>query len=287
MRIAVALLLFACAGIVPMGAQEPVKPAPVIKIDIEVVKEGKNAAHEKVETDWMATLRKANFPATYYALSAMSGTSQVWWIQTMASFAADEESQKFTDKEPLRNSWDTLDARDGELRASSRKMWAVYRQDLSYKPESMNLSKTRYVDVATYRIKLGKDDDLAGGAKAIFGAYAKGNVDMCILGYQVTAGAPQGTFLFFMTMDSLKVLDGGPELQRALKVGLPEPTYQQLMKGTGDVFVSMEHDLFEVKPGMSLPSKSVADGDPAFWKPKPSAKQGTPVSIPGPPEQKK
>jgi len=274
-------------GILPMGAQEPIKPAPVIKIDIESIKEGRSAAHEKVEAEWMSTLRKANFPATYYALSSMSGTSQVWWIEPMASFAVNEENQKFTGKEPLKSSWDTLDARDGEFRASSRKMWAVYRPDLSYKPESMNLSKTRFVDLATYRIKLGKDDDLAGGAKAIFGAYAKGNVDMCILGYQVTAGAAAGTFLFFSMMESMKTLDGGPELDRALKAGLAESTYQQLMKGTGDLFVSMEHNLFEVKPAMSLPSKSVADGDPAFWKPKATAKPSTAVSIPGPPEQKK
>jgi hypothetical protein len=270
-------------------AQETPKPAPVISIGIESIKEGRSAAHEKVETEWTATLRKANFPGTYYALASMSGTSEVIFVAPMESFGAREELDKFADKEPLKTSLDNLDSRDGELRASSRQMWAVYRPDLSYKPENLKLAKTRYVDVAAFHLKLGKDDDFAGGAKAIFGAYEKSNVDMCILGYQVVAGAPSGTFLLFTMMDSMKFLDAEPERQKALKAGMPEATYQGLMRGMGDVFVSMEDNLYEVKPGMSLPSKAVAEGDPAFWKLKvATAKpEKTPVSIPGPPEQKK
>jgi hypothetical protein len=272
----------------PMSAQGAVKPAPVIKIDIETVKEGRTAAHEKVEAEWSATLRKAGAPMHYYALDSLSGLSQVWFVQPMPSFAVNEEYGRFNAKEPLRNSVETLDSRDGELRTSSRRMWAVYRPDLSYKPESVNLAKTRFVDVATYRIKLGKDEDLAAGVKAIFAAYAKGNVDMPILGYEVTAGAPSGTFLFAILMDSMKFLDAEPERVKAMKAGMPESTYDQLMKGTGDVFVSMEHNLFEVKPVMSLPSQAVMDADPAFWKTRAAAKsEKTPVSIPGPPEQKK
>ena len=49
MRIAVPLLMVAAFSAMPMSAQEEVKPAPVIKIDIETVKEGRSAAHEKVE----------------------------------------------------------------------------------------------------------------------------------------------------------------------------------------------------------------------------------------------
>ena len=268
----------------PMSAQ----PAPVIKIDIETVKEGRSAAHEKMEAEWSATLRKAGAPMHYYALDSLSGSSQVWFVQPMPSFAVNEEYGRFNANEPLKSSVNTLDSRDGELRTSSRRMWAVYRPDLSYKPESLNLAKTRFVDVATYRIKLGKDEDLAGGAKAIFGAYAKSNVDMCILGYQVTAGAPSGTFLFVTFMDSMKFLDAEPDREKALKAGMAESTYQQLMKGTGDVFASMEDNLFAVSPAMSLPSQTVIDADPGFWKPKGAVKsEKTPVSIPGPPEQKK
>jgi hypothetical protein len=288
MRAAVPLLLATGLGLAPVRAQEGMKPAPVIHIDIELIKEGKTAVHEKVEAEWLVTLRKAGFPANYYAFASMSGINQVWWIQPMPSFAANEEYEKFTAKEPLRNSLDNLDSRDGELRASSRRMWAVLRPDLSYKPESCNLAKTRFVDLATYRIKLGKDEDFVNGAKAIFDAYRKSNIEMCLLGYEVTAGEPTGTFLLAILMDSMKFMDAEPERLKAMKAGMPESTYQQLMKGTGDLFVSMEHNLFELKPGMSLPSQAVIDADPAFWRPKTAAKpERTSVGIPGPAEQKK
>ena len=288
MRIALPLLLAPGLG-TPIWAQQAVfKPAPVINIDIESIKEGKTAAHEKVEADWSATLRKAGYPGSYYAMSSLSGSSEVWFIAPLASFAANEEYEKFTAKEPLKSALDNIDARDGELRASSREVWAVYRPDLSYKPETCNIPKTRYADIATFRIKLGKDDDLASGAKVVFDAYRKGNIDMCLLGYEVTAGAPSGTFLFTTLMDSMKFLDAEPEREKAMKAGMPESTYQQLMKGMGDLFISMEDNLFEVKPGMSLAPQAVIDADPAFWKPKAAPKpEKMPVTVPGPPEKKK
>ncbi|MEI9972064.1 MAG: hypothetical protein WDO73_08390 [Ignavibacteriota bacterium] len=166
-----------------------------------------------------------------------------------------------------------MDVRESELRADSRSMLAVYRPELSYKPESLNLSKTRFVDIATYRVKVGNAGDLGVGVRETFVAYTKGNVDVCVLAYEVVAGAPSGTFLFFTMADSLKFLDHGMAHE---KVGLRE----------SDRFVSIENNLFEVTPGMSLPAKAVAEGDPAFWKPKAtSSKQSNPVSIPGPPEK--
>ena len=268
----------------PMSAQ----PAPVIKIDIETVKEGRSAAHEKVEAEWSATLRKAGAPMHYYALDSLSGSSQVWFVQPMPSFAVNEEYGKFNAREPLRNSVDTLDSRDGELRVSSQRMWARYRADISYKAESLNLAKTRYVDVGTVRVKPGKDEDFVNGAKALFGAYAKGNVDVCILGYRVSAGAPEGTYLLFLMMDSMKVLDAYPERMKAAMSAMGQDRYSQMTSSYGDVMISTEHNLFGVTPAMSLPSQAVIDGDPGFWKPKAAAKsEKTPVSIPGPPEQKK
>jgi hypothetical protein len=75
---------------------------------------------------------------------------------------ATKTREKFSEQEPLKTSLDNLDLRNGELRASSRQMWAVYRPDFSYKPENLKLAKTRYGDVATFRLKVGKDDDSPG-----------------------------------------------------------------------------------------------------------------------------
>jgi hypothetical protein len=284
MRLAIPLLFVTGIGMLPMFAQEEIKPAPVLNIDRESIKEGREAAHEKVEAEWAAALRKANHPAHYYAVSSISGTAEVWFIQPMASFAENEDFEKAEDKEPLKSAIDQLTVRDGELRTGSSTMWAMYRPDLSYQPEKLNLAKTRYVDLGTFRVKLGRDEDFAKSAKAYFDAYGKGKVDLCILGYQVTAGAPAGTYLFFTMMDSMKVLDGNPERMKAVMGAMGQDRYSQMMSGFGDVMVSIEDNLFEVKPGMSYPPQSVVDGDPGFWKPKaPAKREGSSVF----PEQKK
>ena len=43
--------------------------------------------------------------------------------------------------------------------------------------------------------------------------------------------------------------------------------YQKMMKGAGDVFSSIEYNLYAVNPRMSYVSKETEDADPAFWRP--------------------
>jgi len=266
----------------PVCAQE-IKPAPVINIGREAIKEGRGAAHEKVESDWAATVRRANHPGRYVALAAMSGPSEVWFVGPMPSFAANEDYEKASEKEPLKSALAMLDARDGELRASSRTIWAVFRPDLSYHADKFNPAKSRYVMVGTYRVRLGHDADFLAGAKTYLGAFEKAHIDECTLGYQVVAGAPSGTYLFFTMMDSMKMLDETPARMQAIMQAMGADNFAQFMKGSGDVFVSMDDTLLEVRPGMSYPPQEFIDADPGFWKPKPAAK---PASAAPAPEKK-
>ena len=278
------LTIAALSGIVLSGlmyAQEA--PAPVIEIFRESIKEGRGAAHEKVEADYAAAFRKANHPAHYVALTAMSGPGEVWFIQPTPSFGATEDYEKASDKEPLKSAVAMLDARDGELRASSRTIWAVYRPDLSYHAEKFNPAKTRYVMAGTFRVRLGRDGDFLAGAKQYLGAFEKAHIDECSLAYQVVAGAPSGTYLFFGMMESMKMMDGQPARMQAVMQAMGESSFAQFMKSTGDLFVSIDDTLLEVKPGMSYAPQSMIDADPGFWKPKPAAK---PASAAPAPEKK-
>src|SRR4051812_3502906 len=120
------------------------EPPAVLQIGREVVKEGRSAAHRKVEADWSRSFRKANFPYHYLALEAMTGPGEAWFLSAYPSFAAMEDADAQFEKGPLKNEMDLLDARDGEVRASSRSMIAVYRKDMSYHPERWIPGKTRY-----------------------------------------------------------------------------------------------------------------------------------------------
>ena len=272
MRGSVSFLIATGLGIAPMLAQEGTKPAPVLSIQRESIKEGRTAAHEKVETEWAAAFRKANYPEHFVAFSTLSGPPEVWFVEPLASFAASEEASKTMDKEPLKGIMAQIDSRDGELRTVTRQMWAVYREDISYQAGKFNPAKWRYVEMSTFHVHLGRAEDFTQSAKTYVAAMAKANLDLCMLAYEVTAGAPAGTILFFTGMDSMKFLDGDAERGKALMEAMGAEEFSRFMKSAGDVIASIEDTLFEVKPGMSYVPQSLINADPAFWKPKLMAK---------------
>jgi hypothetical protein len=61
-----------------------------------------------------------------------------------------------------------------------------------------------------------------------------------------------------------------------------EEKYSHLMKGSGEVFASIEETMLQVKPGMSYATQEMTEADPAFWKPK----MAKPVSASTPTEKK-
>jgi hypothetical protein len=103
MKIVLTLAALSGVGTLVVCAQEGSKPAEVLTIYREVIKEGRNAAHEKVEADYAATFRKANFPAHCVALTAMSGSNEVWFLQPAPSFAVAEEWDQAGEKEPMKS----------------------------------------------------------------------------------------------------------------------------------------------------------------------------------------
>ena len=97
------LLAAALAGCVSaLWAQEPAQPPAVLQIGREVIKQGKGAAHRKTEQEYVNAYRKAKFPYYYLGLTAESGPSEVWFASGFPSFAAMEESDKLSDKAPLK-----------------------------------------------------------------------------------------------------------------------------------------------------------------------------------------
>jgi hypothetical protein len=251
------------------------EPPAVMGIIREAVKEGHSAAHEKVEADWSGAMRKHNFPYHDLALTSMTGPAEALFLLPAKSFAEVEQASKEMQKPALRAEIDLLEARDGELRSSSRTMYAVYRKDMSYRPELVNVGKTRYVGVSAFRLKLGHMEDFMAGSKKFLAADEKAGLKEPMVAYQVIAGAPDGLFLFMQPMESLKMLDEMPANDKAVAEAMGNEEFQRMMKGAGDVFTSIEYSLFAVNPRMSYVSKETEDVDPAFWRPKMSPAKAT------------
>lgn len=268
------------AGVLVSGvllAQAPQGPPPVITIVREVVKEGKGAAHIRAEQAYANVFRKNNYPTHYIGLTTSSGPNEAWFVNSYPSFAAIEEGDKLSGKAPLKQELEAVESRDGDLRVSSRTMTAVFRPDLSYiSPNPPSLGKTRYVMIATYRVRLGKDDGFMAGSKMILDAYKKAKIDETVFCYEGIAGTPVGTYMFIIPMKSLKALDEQPAREKAMVQAMGESNFQNLMKGAGDVFQSMESLLFAVSPEMSYVAKETENEDPEFWRPKVTATKAAP-----------
>lgn len=270
------LTLFAAAFAVcaPLGFAQSTPqngPPAVLQITREMIKEGKGAAHRRVELDYANAYRKNKFPYHYLGLGAMSGPNEALFLAAYPSFAAMEDADKLTGKGTLKSDLDLVEARDGELRTESRSMTAVFRPDLSYFPaQPLPISKFRYMMIDNYRVRLGQNDGFASGAKVLLDGYKKANVDISIVCYQVVAGAPNGVYLFLIPMDSLKSLDAASANDKALAGAIGEDSLKRLTKGEGEVFQNMESTLYSVSPDMSYPTKEEEDAD-AFWRPKVTA----------------
>src|SRR5260370_27608148 len=79
------------------AAQTKSDPPPVIRVYVEQVKPGKNAAHEKSESAFARTFAKANYPAHYIGLSPMTGPNETWFVEAPGSFPHLAKAEKSGD----------------------------------------------------------------------------------------------------------------------------------------------------------------------------------------------
>ena len=283
MKLLIAVAALSAGGALAALAQEAAAPPPVVEIARELIKEGKMAAHEKTEGGFVRAFRKADYPGHYVALSPLSGSNEVWFVTGLPSFEMAEKWEAETGKEPLKGALEEADAADGALRERSNTVWAVYRPQLSYRPDKIDVGKTRFVRVFTYRIRPGHTEDFLAAGAAVVHGYDRANADRAFACYEVKAGAPVGTYLFLEALTSLEPLDGAEEQNRAFASVMGAEGLRKLNEGEAEAVMSEEINLFQVSPGMSYVSKSTEDEDPSFWRPKPPFAK--PAATPAPPKR--
>ena len=268
------ILLFAIGllvALVPQAlAQNPPSPPRVLSIFREEVKPGRGAAHERLEAGYVAALRKAKWNTYSLAMTAVSGTGDAWFMTGYPSLEAMETDRHNQVKNAvLSGEFDRLDELDTQFRTGQRMMIARLREDLSYQM-NIDVPHMRYFDVLTFRVRPGHEDQFAEAVKLIRAAYEKSKVDLHWATYAVISGAPDGTYLVFMPMKSLKVLDPDPERQKAMTAAMGEENGKKLDKIASEAYISVETTIYAFSPRMSYVPKEWEDADAAFWRPKPA-----------------
>lgn len=253
-------------------AQAPAPPPKVIAIFEENVKVGKDAAHEKLESNWARTWVNAKWPGQTLAMKTIAGPSQAWFVEPYESMASFEKLQHDTDKmTALTAQTDLLSAQDGELLTGARRIIATYREDLSYLPANgLPVPRLRYFDVEIFQVRPGHNAEFVESRQLTKAAHEKAKMPDSMVYYAVAAGAPNGTFIRFRGLQSLADEDRYEGAHSAKNyqdaVGASTKRIDEL---TSSSVVSIQHLIYQFDPKMSYMPKDFTSMDPDFWTPKP------------------
>jgi hypothetical protein len=274
------VLLFAfswvVAGFVPVfgqsapDSQNAAGIPKLIWIYREDIKPARSAQHQKIEQGF-SQFWASNHVEPFLALDSISGNaSEMMFISGYDSFAAFEKDFQVFEKAqdgPRKAEYQALAGQEADLVNGVRSVVARLRPDLSYRADSFmgGMPKSRYFQIETMRVRPGKSSAFAHGAKMFVDAYEKSSIEQPWVVYEVVSGGPSDTYLIFSEMNSLGVLDNEGEREQKITEAMGESAMKSLMDGSGEVFLSVERNLYAFNPKASLVSEAFAAMDPQFW----------------------
>ena len=270
---AVSLALAACAPILaaqqaaqsnsPVGA-----PPKIMNIVYQALIPGKEAAYASQLSRIARIYNRASIPVYWIESSSATGDTRSMTLNFFDSFADMD-----TTIDSLNNAMaahpDLVNLQEDLLTntSSQTNSFAVRRDDIGYRAPTIDFSKARILRVATVIVRQGSETEFEEAMKSLAAAYEKVNADSPWVLYQVNAGAPSTTFVFFMPMRSMQEMDEYIARGRSLSAAEGPEVEERLRQAARDAYVSWDSELFFVGPQQSHVPTAFAAGDPGFWIP--------------------
>jgi hypothetical protein len=281
-------LLAAAPCLVSAQTADPEALPPVLSIFREEVRPGRFVAHEKVRSGWVAVFAKANPEAHWLALTPITGDPNVvLYMQGEPSFKALEESNlkvmgTVAQNAAVRAEFERLSTTTGDMSQNQRSSLFVYRPALSYRPARMSdVAKSRLMSITTTRVKPGRAPDYIDYLRTLNAAREKAGASWVSTAvYQVSAGAPIGTFLTFSPIRSLAEWDEAnsksDDRSKAVDTALGGEMVVKMRRALiSDILIEPSTtNVWTVSKADSRPSAQFAAFDPEFWTPKPASAPG-------------
>jgi hypothetical protein len=132
-----------------------------------------------------------------------------------------------------------------------------------------DLSKVRFYEVTTFRVRPGHYDAWVAATKAYKAAAARSAPGASWRTYDVVAGAAGGTYLVFSSVGSFSEFDKMAAEGEATWKGMTAEESATLGKFMKDSVISIVTQRFRVEPAMSYMDAATKAKDPAFWGKKP------------------
>jgi len=267
-------LAFAAGSGAPVLAQAiPQSQPKFLHIVREQVKIGRAADHARLEAGWPAAYEKAQSKQSYLALVAMTGARESWYVSPFESHAAWGEALARDEADgALTAELDRLSKADGDILNELRVMQARARPELSH-GSYPDLSKARFFEISVFRAKAGYQDAFADAVKAYAAAVERAGAKTRWRTYEVMAGAPEATFLFFSSYESYGELDQAIADGDATGKAITSAEGAALQKLFAEGTVNVESNRYQLDPTQSYVDKATREKDPAFWMPKKAAKK--------------
>jgi hypothetical protein len=246
----------------------PTTQPKFIHIFRERIKVGRSGDHAKWEAGWPAAFEKAKSKFHYLAISSITGPPEVLYLAPFANQAVYGEMLA-EEKDPvLGPELDRLAKGDAEFVEELTGLQAVAMPDLSH-GAFPDMSKVRFYEITTFRVKPGHYEAWAAATKAYKAAAARSAPGASWRTYDVVAGAPGGTYLVFSSLGAFAEFDRMMAEGEATWKGMTPQESEVLGKFMKDGLVMTSTQRYRVEPAMSYVDAATKAKDPAFWNKKP------------------
>jgi hypothetical protein len=250
----------------PNPAAEPPNMLVLVHQEYRLDRQGER---QKLEVAIARACEHLDVPNDWIDLESVSGPTEALFFDPFDSF--EHMDTAVADWPRIYAAHPELARSQEELRSlvtSERTIIAVRRVDLGYRPQSIDLSKARYMRVLEVRLNPGHERDFAEAFRILGAAYEKIKATTPWVVYQVNVGMPSPAFLVLMPLRELKQNDDLLNWRKDLQKAEGEDAVHETEQIAREAYATTESNLYFISPNMSRVSKDFADGDPAFWSPK-------------------
>ena len=256
----------------PRPGQSATAPPKILMLVHQQFKFGSEGTRQKLEVSVTRTCDRLDVPNAWIDLQSITGPPEALFFDPLDSF--ERLDNAFVAWGQILAAHPTLARLFEEIRGletSESTIVAVRRDDLGYRVNRIDLSKTRFMRVLEVRLRPGHESDFVESFKLLSAAYEKIEADMPWVVYQANVGMPSPSFVVFVPMRALKENDGYLARAPKLRGAEGETGFDRMQQIAREAYASTESNLYSVSPEMSHVPKELSDGDPDFWSPRPSA----------------
>jgi hypothetical protein len=237
----------------------------ILHINVETIKPGRDAAHERLEQGFVLAFGEAKVPIYYTGLTPATGGADVWYVSSAQSYAELEKRQEVLAKAPALNARiGRMFEADGEFLSAHRTMIAEFREDLSV-GEVPDFPRVHGYRIWSYRIRAGHEMEFDELAKLYAAGARKSGMKSSYGIYSVTEGATLPLVLQFRAFRSMAEYDEmNPEDERVMG-SMTSEEKEKMAKLVQASIISVESFTMMVSPKQSSVPAAFAQADPEFW----------------------